>query len=224
MADEPLYFFTVEDDVDPTQDSGGNGFPFPFFTGAQDVFPIPIAYDDCVEMYWRIKNWDISTDIVFSLSGVDTPMTSGDMTPDPGNAQAWADLETAGGSLHTFTLNTTETTLQLSAPIKLDSGNYLPQIFMVTVLAANVGRVSFQSTPPSGIYVSAGTVTGSIIDFFTGNTYPITVYLYVINGSGATMTGSSFVLKPIEWWPYANSQGLPVWDSSTGAQLNPPRS
>lgn len=49
------------------------------------------------------------------------------------------------------------------------------------------------------------------------------VPLWEIDPSPGALTWTgSYDLSPIEWWPYApTSGGLPVFDSATGAQINP---
>jgi len=45
----------------------------------------------------------------------------------------------------------------------------------------------------------------------------------VIGAAGAvpeTVTGTDFILKATEWWPYATTTGDPAWDTATGLPIN----
>jgi hypothetical protein len=57
----------------------------------------------------------------------------------------------------------------------------------------------------------------------------LSVPIYSINSGGFHYgdyyyDSASIVIKPIEYWPYANSQGSPVWDTNTGSQRVLPNS
>lgn len=46
----------------------------------------------------------------------------------------------------------------------------------------------------------------------------LTTKSHVVTGTG------QILYEPVEWWPYANSKGDPVWDTTTGEQLCDPTS
>lgn len=215
MADR-VYFATVQDDATPANTSGFNCFPFPFVQSASDAFhPIAISLDECIEYWWRIKSWNLSTDVVVTNGPVHTPMPSGDMTPDPTNASRELDLELAS-TAHLFSLGGAGE-FTVVADINQNSGTLYPWLEFFSTIGL-VAIVSFNPASPGLPYVSAGSFTGHV------NSHPITVYMFTNSSTGTTIAGSFLDFTPIEWWPYANSDGLPVWNTTTGAQLVNPRS
>lgn len=47
-----------------------------------------------------------------------------------------------------------------------------------------------------------------------------TCKLYLFNDIGELTVLEPFVYTATKWWPYANSDGTPVWDSTTGKKIN----
>lgn len=91
------------------------------------------------------------------------------------------------------------------------------------------GRLNgFFSTVIFGV-VADGTNGSLTVNIGLGTvTFPLKIQMTQIRGAhgalSSTTTGGSIALTmtAVEFWPYANSEGLPVYDSGTGAQINDP--
>jgi hypothetical protein len=216
-------FGTNEDTATPANSSGFNGFPFPYTPGGSgDDFPIAVPLADCIEIYWRIKNWNISTDIIVTDSSPtppDTyPMQSGDMTPSASNATRELDLIFSID--HQFQEPTGAWSIPFGVipPINESGETFYPAIVLSASLGGPFAVVSFNPSVVGFPFVAAGSFTGSVKGL------PITVYMFLNSSiSGLSITGSFLDITPIEWWPYAAKDGSPIYDTSTGAQLQDPR-
>ncbi len=66
----------------------------------------------------------------------------------------------------------------------------------------------------------------SSVEPIGGSPSPITVNVFghhpTMYADPGVTTSGSFSMLPDSYWPYANSEGVPIWDSITGAELITP--
>jgi hypothetical protein len=218
MSDR-VSFATTEDTITPANSSGFNGFPIPYITGSQGAFnPYNFSFDNCIKMWWRIKNWTLTTDASVTKDGVTGSVVNGDLVPFGQPASEMGLIYAANNPF----LNSSDGVwaLALIGNIHYDTGTLYPS--MSTDMhcdASGTGArlaVRFFSPDPT-----LGAATGSITGTILGQTK--TIY-YWTSGAPDSFTFSTFVLEPVDWWPYKNTLGNPVWNTSTGAQINDPLS
>ena len=75
-------------------------------------------------------------------------------------------------------------------------------------------RCDFSGNGISSVPFIGGSVSGVTVNIF--GHHPI---MYA--APGVTATGT-FTMLPNEYWPYANAEGVPIWDSVTGVELITP--
>jgi len=218
MADRVL-FATTQDTITPANCSGFNCFPFPFTIAAPDYnHPIAVSLDDCVKWFWRVKNWAITTDAaIVDTDGNPWSFSSGVMVPGASNPTTESGhldpLLSLGfsrsGTNYDFTFGI--------GGIVQDSGFLYPGIFngIPGTVGSDAAKGILEFSPVLG-GLGLPTITGTM------DGYSIPIYYDATSFPPTSFTFTSFDLSPAEYWPYANSGGLPIWDTITGAQLRDP--
>lgn len=223
MADRVAYL-TTQDNMTPANTSGCNTFAIPFDTVTTVPnynCPIIRSLDFCDDLWWRIKNWAVTTDASITQFGTTNTMYNGVLIPDSVNATTELDLELATSN-HSFSSPSSSTdalTFICAQVIGQSSGDLYPQqVLTSAVVGVGTSSIQFRLFEPDPFLPPAdGSITGTIYG------QSITVYFY-ISGTPDSYTFSSFDLSPVEWWPFKTTTGLPVWSTTTGAMLNDPRS
>lgn len=223
MAD-CVRFATTEDTGTPANNSGFNGFPYPFDTTTsvpEFRFPVVRIFDDCVKFWWRIKNWTVTTDASATVGASTTTVPNGTMTPDASNATRENDLMIAG-TVHNFanTVGASEfISFACANKIVQHAGNLYPNLAIAATASPDgVNGIALRLFSPDPVL---GAATGSI----TGTVYGVNLPVYYwIQGTPDSFVFTSFDLEPVEWWPYQTTTGLQIWDTTTGAQLHDPAS
>ncbi len=207
-------------------------------------YPVAIPFDTYLKWYWKIKRWQFTgtfdvydpSSHMFEFTGtiipVDLPLqiNPGIDAVDERHIIADSTEGTLGnlGNRHvggvSYTISTGGTGSFNSSsflgicihPLTFHTDpNFYPEIDIN--LGEQVLGVSYfwGTTNPDGLS-SLGTIT---IDGFN-----ISIYKHTIppGGAGFDYRNFNLTLTPIEFWEYSTSSGEPVYDSTTGAQLNNP--
>jgi hypothetical protein len=223
MADR-VFFATTEDTGTPANNSGFNGFPYPFnrtISVPEFRYPVVRTLSDCVKLWWRIRNWGVVTDASATVGGTTTGVPNGAMTADPSSATRENDLQFTS-AVHNFdnTVGASEF-IRLAVAnsiVQAGGGNLYPNLSVAATASPDgVNGIALRLFSPDP---TLGAATGSIVGTVLG--VPTPVYYWIL-GAPDSWVFTSFSLEPVLWWPYANSVGLPVWDTATGAQLRDPR-
>lgn len=239
MADT-VRFMTWNDTVTPANSSGANGFPTPFIAGGGS-FPYATAmtFDEAIKLFWRVKEWSLSTDGAVTASGITTTLPNGVLTggavqdggfvmtseiqhvnqalSGPG-VQCTKDATSANGDSHaSFGFFIDGVT---NAPVvHTTGGNFYPPFFV-----GGVTRTASGEPIAADLAVTndpGGTPKGSITATIDG--IPFTLYYDYVLDPGASFTLTHFDLTPASYWPYAAlADGTPIYNTSTGAQLQAP--
>ncbi len=210
--------------------SGFNGFPFPFFGGTIDAnHPVVVTFQGNVKVWWRVKNWNITTDLtlISTVSGppISYPFLTGNLNPDPSNATRELELiDTTKTHNFGLTSSTGATSvfwmeLPFSEAIYQSGASLIPRL----VLNMSIADPTDPTVSASASFVSPGTITiaGSITNVDAGGPIAINVYAGVSDPARSSVTGSSFTLSPASYWQYAElSTGLPIYDTTTGSVLS----
>jgi len=221
MADR-VPFATINDSVIISRSSGFNGFPFPFASGSVASRPFAANYHDCIKWWWRVKNWTISTDLQ-EVDNTSATWTLANGTMNPGGSNAARELNLIGGVAHEFGIGDATTNGFTAAffgstgsRIILNSGQYYPDITGIGFVGPNTadGRVSIFLGSVPGLPEISGTIDG----------YTIPIAYDATTFAPSSFTFSTFVMTPVEYWPYAATNGSPIYNTSTGAQLQSPLS
>jgi hypothetical protein len=237
---DTVRFFTVNDTATPANSSGGKGFTTPYVTGqtpgSDTDWPMTTTFQECIKMWWRVKNWTFSSTWAIS-NGVNTGnLPSGTMTAStPPNTEL--DLADPTITERNFSLigtapaSANQVYFNLNNSFINDGTNVYPKLSVgfkpystgpFTVLQiGNDGNpagapvsFSFQSSdfsPATGSFMA--TVDGIFVEMF-----------YDAFGTpGVDYTIGNMIFTPVEYWPYAaDDDGSPVYNTTTGAQLQSP--
>lgn len=233
MSDRVI-FGTINDTVTPANSSGFNGFSFPYSngpTGTGTARPIKLDFDQAKSFYSRVKNWTFSS-TWSSTQGVDT-QTFANGIATPGNSNATRELQVwnpgfvkefaTGGSGGVSTLAFAVNPLYgveygtSTTPRKLwPSFNLATGFFGQTILRAGTSSLiifafdTTQLTAVTGSFV--GQINGNNVDiYYDATTFPPDSYV------PGTMS-----FTPSEFWPYAAKDGSPIYNTTTGVQLQDP--
>lgn len=234
MSDS-VHYLTYEDTGTPANSSGCNGFPVPFNAGGvANVYDTQVTLKDCVKWQFRVKEWELVTD--FSVTGpagnafIVSPQTTtspiGPFTEldmfQLGSRKVHDALANGGTNVASgtnaaiFLFGEMATTVPMPA-IKFSSPNYFPWIRLVADVAtvAN-GDVQFDSVQ-SVVSPPDGSITATI------DGYNVTLYYKSSLAPGYTFTATQLNFTPKTYWPYKGANGNPIYNTSTGAQLQNPR-
>lgn len=219
--------------------------------GDGTIYPVATTRAKSSEWFWRVKKWTVEVTLSGSIADPGTPQTAIIPDLQPGLQGVVADTErdlvcwnanvfgavgiiAEGGSTFiglddataavSFTFFSPAGTASfpggVTPPpepdpwdldgIRTNAGSDYPQFyFAVTTAGDDIIPGSFH-TYDDGVVVSSA---GSILDWDGSSVRCYTEDLGAITG---------VTLAPQEWWPYApTSGGDPVFDSATGAQINP---
>lgn len=237
MADN-VRFLTWNDTGTPANSSGANGFPAAFLSGG-GTFPYATAFTlaELIKLFWRVKEWSLSTDGSVTASGVTTTIPNGLMTGGAINSSGsamTAELQHVAQAIPGPGISATNTgssangTSAASLGMFVDGSTNAPVIYQTgsNLFPAFFVSGSAQTNPGEPIAATltvvnnpAGGPTGSITATIDGISF--TLYYSTNLDPGATFTLTHFDLTPASYWPYATlSTGAPVYNTSTGA-LNP---
>ncbi len=229
MADRVMYA-TNED-----APSGFSGFPFQVKQFA-DVIYNPVFYSiglplesadsmdsSCARWYGRVKGLAVTTDLKVTVSGTDYPF--------PASTWARADFpSTASRELDYFRNAGVVRGWQFaeidpfwtSAGINLfgdsriltsDWSTFYPFIAIAGQGASTIAQFSssdpFDPDDPQSI---TGTIDGK----------PIPIYYTVQDDPDISISFSNFTATFVSYWPYAATNGTPIYDEATGLELQNP--
>lgn len=230
--------------------SGVNGFPWPFgtaSTGTGTDNPVKISFTDAVKWFRRVKNWKVTTSgCSLTLAGTTVSLQSGNMTAGSGFPTRELDLLKTGpitggdqltwgkfdtdGSGNTSSCDIAYAGLVSFPPWVMDDiSNPASDLWpgFITGAVANLSfspsgtaEVRFAYNPANLSAATGGTMTITI------DGYSVTLYYSVILGSSAgsaTFNPGAIAFDPVEYWPYAAADTSPIYNTSTGAQLQDPR-
>lgn len=230
MSDN-VRFLTTNDTVTPANSSGANGFPFPYGTGPTGTGtqnPVKVTLPDACKWWWRVKNWALQPS-TWSVTD-DEPATygfaAGNMMPDIDNATRELDLINTG-FVHRFLLQGTGSQLSQvnlgvdeDFPLSIQDSDFIhvwPTLRLITTfLGAGGAEIDFSFDPSL-----LGTVTGHFAGSIDG--YAVDIYYDASNSHITSFTVGNMDFVPVEYWPYASlKDGSPIYNTSTGAQLQDP--
>ncbi len=216
--------------------SGWDHFPFPVpevggVGGLGTVYPFDAGTISIAEWclaYYRVKQWQIDVDITRSVSMTppyhsvgtfyanagELVFTSGAPTSDPFTRES--DLVVPRGITATDGITTSNFAMFCSQD-EYDRG---------TLASLPEGRIARLVGEFSAMLVIECEVSGgpsTVVDP-THHAAAILHFLgqdYQLYSNDADWSGD-ITISPSEYWPYATKAGLPVYDTSTGAQLRDP--
>lgn len=218
MADRVTWLTTQEPG---TEVSGCNGFCFAYrYTTPTPSQPIVVPRSDCKKWYSRVKNWHLDTDAeVVDSDGNSWALGDADLGPGIDNPTTESQLVDFLKPRIFGNVDQSEAVMSLSL---MEPPNYIyrdtslhPTIVMEAAVGPDISKgqllISANSTSAHD-----GTITGMI------DGYDLTLY-YALVAPAMSFTLSSFVLTPVEYWPYAAKNGSPIYNTTTGAELQDPR-
>lgn len=215
MADA-VHFLTYDDEATPANASRCNGFPAPFSIGTPAaIYPISVAFTKIIKWFWRVKNWRLTTDLsvdgdVISGGAVTCSIIFGAARElDLVQPQSLVFQAASGVFLFNFEF------FGEAGPtpgITFSAPNYKPSIQFTGDADT---RVTF-ATNPTGL----GTPDGTIVMLIDGEA--CNLYYFILFG-GTVVTCTNFSLDPVLFWPYAAADTTPIYNTTTGAQLQDPR-
>lgn len=224
MSDN-VRFGTINDTATPANSSGFNGFPFPYdgsgTTGPGTPAPVGMDFKEAMKMWWRIKTFSFSSTWSMVVAGTTYTFTSGNMSGATSRTTE-LDMTQAANDLRFDTIGTQACQFQLTTPFINTSKDEAGTIYPTFTFAINLITPSGIGTPY--ILFSTQDTGGSIGNFnadFDGLT--LTIYYYFPSGAPDSFSVGNMLIEAVEYWPYAAlSDGSPIYNTSTGAQLQSP--
>lgn len=206
MADA-VHFLTYDDQATPANASGCNGFSFPYdyTTPASDAYPVTTSYRDAIKWYWRVKKWTLVSNLT-----IDGDLFTGGVATDSGVTRE-LDLIFPVSKDNTLASGDFGFNLHFYPSVNFDGSDYRPGLFV----AGSYVTITF-NTAPSAL---PGIPDGS----FTINIDGQSTLMHYTNPSTLTITCTQFDFTPSEFWPYAAVDSSPIYNTTTGAQLQDPR-
>lgn len=204
--------------------NGGEvGFPFLLDrTGGPSAF-YPVAMDLLllVELWWRVKSWSLSTDLSLTdAMGHTFTQANGPMDPALGMPVRELNLITNCNAsalvYNVFSLAGTGYSASFSilgsGAIRLSGGLLYPGLQISAGVASNlvtpIESVQLDTTFTSSPQIPA-TIAGVPVPMgMDATSFPPTSY-----------TASFLHITPVEWWPFADINGNPIFNTATGALL-----
>lgn len=179
-------------------------------------FSCAMPYEKIKECWWRVKLWQVITDVESTTSGVTTTLPSGTI-PDDNFPLFQSELDLARQinkqKDYKQILGTSSIRFSIGGGagggpgILNASGTYYPY---------------FNLSGDAGISITTDS-TGSPTDSFTGTFNGSNVPIYIFDPGVDSYTATQLDITPVEWWPYASrADGSPIWNTTTGAQLQDP--
>jgi len=238
-------FLTTNDTATPANSSGANGFPIPFVTGtpgAGTPWPLKVPFDEAIKLYWRVKNWQLSTDLVVTLdaegafggpytySAVSGTCTIGGVNPparelDLTGYEGYVQVNFGTGGTGNFLLLGYSGT-QVPTWIQDNPSSNVSDLWPNFEITGTFGGINGSFTASVQFDTRSdilSTVSGSFTATIDGN--DVTVYYDASqNGGGiSVVTVDHMDFTPQEFWPYAAlDAGGAIYDTSTGAQIQSP--
>lgn len=239
-----VHFATVED-TDTSKSSGFTGFPAPWvadITGVEGNYPNVVAFQKLIKWFWRAKRWTIATDFQFTAGAVTITFDQG--VTGGGNVNSVPALTTSekqlvyqgtgagpGTSLN-FTATGTgsiSAVLLVFIDLAFDPTVLKPAIFynsgalkpaLVIDISVDVNdslgnRYKLRLCSSSDIIPAPD---GSIVATVDGENVTL-FYKVEINTGITSATFTQLDLTITEFFPYAATDGSPVWNTTTGVQL-----
>lgn len=210
----------------------GNGFPLQFVTRADadipERFPTvsAVVFGDIIEMFWRIKEWTLTNDFNVSEGAFSTTLPDGAIPLFPGLVIRENELTTAAnllffrpasGSVSDLFVDlfTTDGLSVGGFGIAFDDPNYYPALRVHGTLVAGSSAIEFDTLP---LAMLPDTTLSTLAAVILGQTFILNIRDDDPLGTGS-FTHSTFILTPSKYWPYAASDGTPIWNTGTGVQL-----
>lgn len=228
MADA-VHFLTVNDTVTPANSSGCNGFPTPYVdydaltAPEKEYYPELNAFTDLIKWYWRVKNWTVATDLTVdgnALAGGTLAIVSGAsrerdlLYPDQALvfnlANGFFDL--------TFAFFVAPTLTSIPAIGREAAGDLRLGLQFYGTYDDGAGN----SVDFSSVATAVSPVTDSIIINLDNGAQLYALNYKIIAGTPAVVN-TFFLLDPVLFWPYAALDTTPIYNTTTGAQLQDPR-
>lgn len=218
MADA-VHFASTENGGPNLGSSGWNGFPTPYNDGTKDAaqFVIIVSFDDLIKWYWRSAKWTLTTDLVLTPTG-GSPFS---VASGQGGLVVATELDlvqqnsinSAVGNFNLRLFDTDGTGLIFTPSIAQIGTDLKPSAEINAAIAPGASSFVF-STRSDVIPTPDGTLTANI----DGNPIPL-----FYTATGGTLSGSQVDWTISEYHAYAASDGSPIYDTTTGAQLQDPR-
>lgn len=250
MSGLRVRFLTQNDTIEPSAASGCDGFPFPtppYPVDPPDNHPIELSLAEAIRWYYRIKEWEYSTDLVttgqksdgtpthYNLSGAGTmnalnpPATELELVYHPGvafghdfraqNVQTGQDFGFGPDGVVTTTVDLSF----MSGPVyRIDPGGMTPPIILpdLVISASIVGRIDDQDHVLLTVNVNLDDAHG-LVARVDNNT--VSTFYKGVDSDDPTVrwvaTGSTLDFNPHQYWEYADENGNAIYNSSTGAVL-----
>lgn len=221
MADA-VHFGTWDDQADTTKSSGFNGFTAPFkdqSASVGNVYNNIVSFAQTIKLFWRVRRWTVTSgSLSFFLGGFSTTILAPGVIGGPAAARE-IDLIQQGIAYRLvddeprFTLFIFDGALRPN--IKLDGTDLRPAI--------EAGGIINESNGSDSVLIhytqdaSAITPTGSFTITLDG--IVVTIYYEATLAGDGAFTFDNLVVDPVEFWPYAATDGSPIFNTTTGAQL-----
>lgn len=201
---DSFIFGTVNDTVTPANSSGFSGFPFKYGVNGSGPnvigrrFPAAVSLKDCIALWWKAKNFSVSTDLSATWNSVTQSYAGGPMTPGGGNASRELDLVDKS-TQHVFDgLTLYDATTQ---QLILNSGLFYLYIYLSSALepggdpahTLSLSTDSGEFTPTTSIPM---TISGSPL------VATINLTLYLLDTGLDSFVGTHFDVTILSTWPY----------------------
>lgn len=233
-----VIFGTHEDTGTPANSSGFNGFTFPFNYVVPNVeFPLGTTYQNVKKWWSRVRGWTPTTDLqasagpyLITFPSTEQTLTDTDestvrflavrdliFSPDI-NTPASPPDETSGRTDLLFTRLADQ-----QDAIRKDSGLFYLQLkisgsFRIVDNTGGNGVDAAWSTDAADL---PGAPTGMITGTLDG--VGVTVYYWSTVGGDGAFSITTLDFLPTLFWPYAAADASPIYNTTTGAQLQDPR-
>jgi hypothetical protein len=201
----------------------GNGLvnrpdPYAAVPKADEKFPLQLTLGETVRWYWGVKRWELTTDfkVVWSDSAAgDTYLQTVELTGGDAGGRT-------GLTEDDLFFEANDQGAGYRSPA---IGEYYPAIYIFGLIRNNgtPDQLKFSSDPTD----NGGSPTSSMTATIDGKN--ITLYLWIDlslepfgNPGVMSVTATQFDLDPVEFWPYAAKDASPLYNTTTGAQLQSP--
>lgn len=228
-------FLTTEGNPGVLPYAGCNGFPRAFTDGTEfdpskPRYGVVVTnYLQVIKWYWRVRKWSISSDLSYTFNP--PPPENPDDPPGESVTYNFSDFTTID-PITTGAPIIRELDLVYGARMIGESVDTLTQFQLFGVIDwPDIQQIGDPTTAHFTTldYSPALQIIGGLGSGLTFATYPIgtgsipasidgvpfTLYLQ-FNDPDGTYGGTYFTITPSEYWPYAKSNGDPLYDTTTG--------
>lgn len=225
MSDR-VRFGSWNDLITPSQSSGFNGFTYPSVfsqsTGAGTGYPVGVSLDKAIKWLWRVKEWTVAWSGSVTYSPDTGTFTTTQLTRSPVTATTELALAVQGGltQSHSDAIAHQSATLLFSdAAINDDlAGLWFP-------FFNDISGFIDADDPSEALlrfsFLTDGSHVDSAVGSFDGE--PITIYYFTSGTPGPdAYTVGTVTITPASFWPYAALDASPIYNTTTGAQLQSP--